>query len=281
MAALLRRPEVQAARRANPAKYDDKSAQGRMNILRDLSDTKVDNLLELAIIESENQGGDRGLVDLRALVHDFTGSKPTTATSAALNTFSAGMHNLGYLLLLPRVAWSSLAEPTAVMLRTGNLPAAVKTFKVYAREAVRSAKSTQELAALGRAVGIVSTQLHDSVMMNRLGGDFDRAMSENVFMTNFFRANFLSQLTNAQNRAAMAGGTYWIRELFKGIDTASAEDPAQVAILRAELNDLGVVGKDQDTLRDWFETIGELPGLGDLNSKGGPNLRGRRGELRG
>ena len=268
-ATMQGRPEVQAAINRNPTKYDPDTAQGRANILRDLADVKVDNIVELIVREGENQGADRDATWMRGLVEDFTGASASGFSQREDNTLASAMRTLTYLKLLGKASWSSIAEPTAVILRTGSFKAAGVTYRQYAREAFRSAETTQDVAQIARAIGLVTNQLHDSVLMNRLGGDFDRAMSGNTMLMSFFKTNLLTQLTNAQRRATMVGGTYWIRQLYVGIEKAGTADPARVKILQAELADLGVGDNSSPVLAAWFKTFDDLPSITDLESAGG------------
>lgn len=268
---VIARKDVQDAISMHPRKYDKTTAAGRLNILRDLTNPRTDNVLEMALIEAENLGADAAdVVKIRETVQDFTGRKSHGAGVAegAVNTLSNTLYVLTYVTLLPRATATALTEPVTTLMRTGSVKAAGRSLQNYMMEAVRSAKTTQERAAFARAIGLVSTQLHDTVLMNRLSGDFGNAVGGNVILARFFRGIGLTQLTNAQRRATMASGFYWMRDMAR-VATDPKMDDVKKAIARAEFKDLGVSDKHMDAMLDWLVQKDEHPSLDDLNSDAG------------
>jgi len=266
--ALMRRKDVKDRMARNPRAYNPKTEQGLRNILK-LANPRTDNILELNIAAATRLGANGDdLRSLRGAVESVTGRETRGAASTHGQRASSFVVVTTYLTLLPRAALTSIAEPTAIMLRTGNVKASFETFKAYLGEAVRGAKTTQDRAALARAIGVVSTPLYDEILMNRLGVDFQHMVSGNAMMARFFRMNFLTPLTNAQRRAVMAGGFAWMRDLGEQV-LASDTDAAQRKRIEAELRELGIKDAEQADFAKWLTQMDTPPTLDDLNSKGG------------
>lgn len=265
---LLRRRDVAARVKQNPRKYDTKSPEGRLRIIQDLADVSRDNVKEMALNEAVKAGADGDAVgQVRANIEEITGRGSNNGIKH-MDRLSAALFALGYIALLPRAAWSSLVEPTTILMRTGSVKAAMKTYQRYAMEAVRSAKSTKEMQAIAEAVGLVSTPLHDVVLLNRMSGDHGSVVSGNTLLTRFFRSNFLSQLTNAQRRSVMVGGTLWLRDLAKQYNDPKLH-AGDRATIEAEFNELGIGGDKLAPMIDWLADGDGMPSLDDLHTPQG------------
>lgn len=268
---VIRRQDVRDQISLKPTRYDVTTPQGRLNILKDLANKKTDNILEMALWEAQSLGADgKDVRTLRGAVEDITGRGAHAASpvSEAANKVANAIYVATYVWLLPKAAMTAITEPLTVLMRTGDFKATAATFGAYMMEAVRAAKTTQERAAFARAIGLVSTPLFDTVLMNRLSGDFGNAVSGNVILSRFFRANGLTQLTNAQRRSVAAGGFYWLRSMAKTMtDPGTSSTNREVA--RAEFLDLGVPAQHVDALADWINQHPEHPTLDDLQSKAG------------
>ncbi|MEM0949529.1 MAG: LPD1 domain-containing protein [Pseudomonadota bacterium] len=272
---LLRRQSIQDAIAAQPAKYATGTPAGRANILRDLADPHKDDLKEIALNEAVKNGakGDDIRV-LRRQVELITGRDPAQGHPVA-ERVSAGLYTLGLITLLPRAAWTSLAEPLTIAFRTRDGRAIFRQMGFYMREAVRSAKSVRELSEIANMVGVVSTPLHDVVMMNRVSGDFGAVVSGQTLLTRYFRTNFLSQLTNAQRRSSLAAGSFWLRDIARDLQSTTLSD-ARRKILEAELNELGVPqGQDRDRFLNWLVNLDNgVPSIDELQTPEGQVFSG-------
>ena len=121
-------------------------------------------------------------------------------------------------------------------------------------------------------VGVVSSPLHDMVLMNRVSDGAQTASAGNVLMTRFFRANFLSQLTNAQRRAVLAGSFYTMRDLARvhaGLDLTTPKGRADTKVIEADFRDYGVSDDNMAGFLTWVGAKDSLPSLDDLNSAEG------------
>ena len=265
---VLGRREVKAAVRRNPTKYNPDSPRGRLNILRDLTDVSRDNVKEMAALEAARLGADGETINaVRHAIEEITGRNRSRGVKHA-DRASAILYMMGHIMLLPRAAWSSIAEPTTVLMRTGDVEAAARTFVYYLREAVRGNKDVKELAAIAEMVGVVSTPLHDTVLLNRMSGDHGNVVSGNTLLTRFFRANFLSQLTNAQRRAVLGAGSYWLRDLAHVLADPK-KSAGHKATARREFAELGVADADVDAFAEWLRKGQGVPSLDDLQSPEG------------
>ena len=266
----LRRSEVRAGIQSNPSKYDTGTARGRANIIRDLTDARKDNRAAMAIWEAQEQGANgEDVTMIKGIVEQITGRTVRhDATMAASNAVAAGIYVLTYITLLPRATLTALTEPITYALRTGDVKGTFRVMGKYLTEAVRSLDSVQERAELARQIGIVSTKLHDVVMLNRLSGDFGNAVGSNVILANYFRANMLAQVTNAQRRAMMDGGFFWLRDLAKQYADPNT-DTARKNIIKAEFAELGIGEDSVDAAVDYMKDRTELWALDDLDTFAG------------
>ena len=270
--AILGRTEVKNAIRANPSKYSTTTPAGRLNILRDLADPKRDNIKEMAFEEARQSGADpEDIIALRATIERIVGN--AGGSTPHLERFTTAVYVLGTILLLPRAALTSVAEPLTFLMRTGDIRNTGRVFATYLREAIRGAKSTRELAALAEMIGVVSTPLHDAVLLNRVADGTAHGSAGNVILSKFFRANFLTQLTNAQRRAVLNGGFYMMRDLAREhAAVASAADPkskAKAQSIRADFRDLGLSDDNFEGFMNWLAAKDGLPSLDDLTTPEG------------
>lgn len=111
----------------------------------------------------------------------------------------------------------------------------------------------------------------------RLADGSAHGSAGNVILTRFFRANFLAQLTNAQRRAALAGGFYFMRDLARDYaslntdpKTGQPKDRVRAQMILNEFKDLGVADGDTDAFMGWLRSKEDgLPSLDDLGTPEG------------
>lgn len=266
---VIRRRDVKDAIRAKPGRYDPDTSAGRLAILRDLANTRTDNVLEIALSEAERAGAYApDVVELRGLIESFAGRKTRGPMADMMHRLAGSAYTFTYMALLSQAAISSLTEPLTIMLRTGDLGVTFRTFLTYLSEAARASATVQQRAALARAIGLTTTVLHDAILLNRLEADSAQMFHGNRLLARFFRANLLSQITNAQRRAAMTGGFLWMQ----GLAQEHAEPKTSSArrkIIAAEFRELGVDDAQHADFMDWLTQQPGLPDLGELDSKAG------------
>lgn len=268
---VLRRKEVRRALENNPKKYNPKTAAGQMNILRDLTNPRADNILEIALALASDHGAHGAdLIELRRVIERLTGRGDQVTVSSWVDVPLQGLYAFTYITLLPRAMWTSVAEPVATLMRTGDVKTMFRTFGRLAMEAARGAKSTKEISEFANMIGLVSNQLHDQIALNRMNGDFHsgRPSGSMHLLARFFRMNGLTQLTNAQRRATMAAGFYWLRDMANQLKNPET-DKAKQEIVRAEFRDLGVPDAHIDAMADWLTQSDQHPTVEDLNSPAG------------
>jgi len=273
---VLARKDVQNrmnAGTAAQAKYGvgrdikDMTEAQRLAVINDLANPAEDNILELLLTEAARSGASHDDVTfLRGAVATIAGRGDHSPNASYMNRFSGWIFAYSYLKLLPRAAITSLTEPVSMLLRTGNAKSMFNTFANYLSELNQSSKSVQERQAIARALGIVSSPLYDTLLMARMGLDQGHITSGNVLLANFFRANFLSAVTNAQRRSVMAGGFTWMRDMAM---THGQTDAIHKKIIEAEFKELGVREEDLTSFMDWLAQSPDLPDLAALDTKAG------------
>lgn len=266
---VIRRKDVKDYLRAQPGKYNPDTPKGRLNILRDLANPASDNVLEMALGEATRAGAyGPDVRELRGMIEDFAGRRTRGPLADHVQRISGAAYVFTYIALLSRAAITGLTEPLTVMLRTGDLKATLGTFGAYLGEAVRAARSTQERAAIARAIGLVSTPLYDTVLMNRLSADSAEMFAGNRLMARFFRANLLTQLTDAQRRSTMVGGFLWMQSLAAEW-SANGVNSGRKQIIEAEFLELGIGKDDLADFMDWLTQTKDLPSLDELDTSAG------------
>jgi hypothetical protein len=270
--AVVARKEVQYQIRSNPARYNTRTEAGRLNVIRDLANPRVDNLKELALKTAAHFGAfGPDIREIRGIIENQTGNVGPGSASPVMrmaNRLSHAIYTYTYLRLLPRAAWASLAEPVTFYLRTGDGKNTLRMFAETAREMasfVKSSDRMQERAAFARAIGLVANEMSDVNMLNRMASDEGTGTRGGVMLLNFFRKTGLTQLTDAQRRAGMAAGFYWMRDLAKTVRDQNASGTKR-EIARAEFRDLGVPDRHIDAMTDWLMQSDDHPGLDDLRT---------------
>jgi|GEM_PF-5489353 len=269
---ILGREAIKDAIRANPRKYDPKTPAGRLAIMRDLADPAKDNIRAIALEEARLAGANPDdLLNMNNQIANIMGTSPFAKVSRATSAITGAVVVYGAGSLLPRAAWTSLAEPMTFYLKTGDFAATSKMLGAYMREAIRSAKSTKELSAIADMVGIVSSPLHDIIMMNRVTDGGDGRGVGAVLMQRFFRANLLTQLTNGQRRATFYGSFFMMQGLANTI-SANATTPKERArqeIARGDLRDAGVSNAQMDAFVTWLNAQDGFPDMATMLTKEG------------
>lgn len=265
---ILTRQDVQDHIRGNPGKYNPNTPAGQLAILNDLANPKTDNIREMALNLAEEHGAKSEAIGLvRQTVETITG-RSGAGQSLWSQRLAGTVYTIGTLRYLPRAAWSSLSEPVGFVTRTGDVKNAFRMFGLYVREAFRGMQSVKDLHALSSMIGVIATPLHDAILMNRLAGEYGDAVSGGVLVSRFFRANLLSQITNAQRRAGVAAGFYHMRDLARALTAPDARD-AKRAILRAEFRDLGIKDAHIDHFAAWIKDKPGLPDLAEMETPEG------------
>ena len=141
------------------------------------------------------------------LVADVTGRNQR----GAWVRFGQNAHNvvqgLGTLAMMERAVWSSLTEPVVAGLATGQMRAAFKNMGYTFGQLMRTADA-RDRTALAELLNVISSPQHDSVMLSRQGVDVNDQPQMGRLLSNFYRATFLTQVTNGQ-RAATVGTSNW------------------------------------------------------------------------
>lgn len=218
------------------------------------TNTKLHRMLE-AMVNAGVRKNDRDMV--QKIVGQVTGTDRSQLPDE-LNRSLGFVHAIGQMTLLGRVVLTSLAEPMTVALQTGKPLDALKGLALTIQEIANNG-SVRERRAMGRVLGIVSGDLADEMISNRLGGTVVESTAMNRASANFFRRVGLTGLTNAQRRASMQLAGSYVMELAQILDddTASQRDKG---FARDELIDAGMRGAQLQDFVNWSrEFTGRVP----------------------
>ncbi len=266
---VLQRQDVRDAVAHTPRRYDPKTESGRTNIIADLANPRTDNLLELALDQAARSGASSDAVTaVRGMVANITGRAGRDPHVTALSRVTGFVYIYTTLALLGRVTFASAVEPLTTYMRTGDVRATFATLTAYLSELNRSSRSVQERAAVARAIGLVSAPLFDAVVMNRLSLDNQNTFRGNVLLSTYFRATLLTQLTNAQRRAAMVGSHLALHHMGREHGDP-ATDRTRKRIIEADIRELGVPDADIPDFLDYLAQSPDLPNLSELDAKPG------------
>lgn len=271
--AILRQKGVQEAIAQNYRRYDPGTPKGRIRVIQELTNPAEHNRLEMTLKEAMRSGANpEDIREIRAMIERITGNM-TSVDHSSLRRLSTAIYVGGTLALLPRTIWTSFSEPLTVFLRTGSPRAALTTMVSYVGEMFRTAKTVQERAALARALGVVTTPLAEGIIQHQMSGMYGDSIQSQRLLASFFSRTGLTHLTNAQRRAALAGGFLWLRELADMVKSPKEKGGLSGSIraerARAEFRELGVGDPDIDAFVDWLLQKDTPPSLDELDSKAG------------
>ena len=153
-----------------------------------------------------------------------TGQQNTRGMSGLMK-FSNVIHAAGSIALMPRAAWSALAEPMNAALATGSMRVGFETFANQFGQLMKTA-SARERTEMAEYLGTVTSAMHDSIMLNRMSANYADSPALNKFMTQYYRITGLTQLTNSQRIAATAAANGFLAKLsrdHRGTDAVAKE----------------------------------------------------------
>jgi hypothetical protein len=191
------------------------------------------------------------LQQFQSLVNQATG-RMTYKNDRHFSQVSQQTHAMGAVLLMSRSVWSSLAEPVNAAMATGELGAAWHTFANQFGAAFRKA-SAAERAEIADMLGVTTSSAYDSIMQSRTGAEYADSPATDRFMSMFYRATFLTQLTTSQRRAAVGTADWLLRKWAKDLqstDTGAGAEARRDDATR-QFNELGI-SAEGNNLRDQF-----------------------------
>lgn len=266
---IIGRGDIEQTVASNPTKYNRDTPVGRLAIIRDLADRSVDNVAELMLEQAKDAGAaGNDIRKMRETVELLTGRSGRGFGHNSLRAVASFFHVWGTVMLLGKAAFSSIAEPITVGLRTRSTKATLRTFTTYLSEAVRTMDSVQDRAMLAKAMGLIASPLYDVTMMSRSGFDPKDALSGSTVVSRFHRATGLAQITNASRRAVMVGGTFWLRDL--AAQYLDPNTPAKrLEQIKGEFRDLGFTDEQMTDMADWLAPLEQLPDVDALDTPQG------------
>ena len=219
-----------------------------------------------ALIARATSAGVRAeeIAKMRELVEAVTGRRKSGLPSAVERGYNA-IHAFGSIALMSHGAFASLAEPMAMMPRTGSVRATYAAWANLAGATFKTASAKQR-AEIANAIGVTVSRLHDSVLANRNEGHYDDSPSLNKIMTRFYRMTRLTQLTNAQRESVMGAAHGAMQAWGKDL---SSPNPRYARDAAAQFRDLGVPDAMHAPLASWLNERPGLPTMADLDTDGG------------
>jgi hypothetical protein len=207
------------------------------------------------MIEAKVLKSDRDMVE--KIVGQVTGTDRSTIPQQTQNMLGA-IHAIGQMTMLGRVVLTSLAEPITTAVQTGRPLDAFRAVALTIQE-IANTGSVRERRMMARALGIVSGDMADEIISNRLGGQVGETGMVQRASAQFFRRIGLTGLTNAQRRAAMQLSGRYVLDLAHVLDDTEASANEQ-SMARAELIDAGLTDDQIQSFVEWSrEFDGRMP----------------------
>lgn len=194
------------------------------------------------------------------MVQNLTG-RNASRLPQAFSGFLNYMHAMGTMMLLPRAVWSSLAEPTAAAIRSGDIRDAFRPY-VNMVKMIAGTADAKEWAQITRVVGAVSNSFADTISANRFGGTFDSTPKTDAMLSRFFQRTMLQGLTNAQRTSIMPLAHEYLVTMASNI-----KNSRKVGDSTALLQELGIA--DTNAFADWILQSEGIPTVDELYDSNG------------
>lgn len=219
---------------------------------------QIENLLQRA----EEAGADpEYLREIRQTIRMLTGRGADYGTRQG-STVWGWTYVAATLSILDKAVFSSLAEPITAGIRLRDPMASLRAVMATIGQLARTGRA-QDRAEIGRISGLITSSAHETLMLNRYGGDFDPSQMQARMLARFFQINLLTPLTNAQRAGMLAVASYAIRKHLKAAVRGSEKS-------QRELADLGIPAEHVEAMHDWVQGLkGGLPTTDDLLDVGG------------
>jgi hypothetical protein len=199
---------------------------------------------------------------IQAIIDQVAGTDISRMPRAAQRLIG-NVHAVGNMTLLGRVVLTSLAEQATIAMQTGKFLDTFRATALLLREAVNT-KAVREQRAIADLLGVVSSDMSQEVVSNRLGGTHGEGIMMQRVSSRFFRNVGLTGLTNAQRRVSMQLAGKYFMELAADVRDADASANSK-ARAREELIDFGLTAGQVDDFAAWAESFArDLPSYRDL-----------------
>lgn len=194
---------------------------------------------------------------------DIATGRKRSELNRAVQSGLAFINAAGTMVLLPRAMLSSLAEPFASGLVTGDIRSGFRLLGMMIGSALGS-PSGKTRFELARALGIVEDGGSNDIMMARYGQTYADATRWDRYVSEMFKATGLTGLTRAQKTHAIGLGHSFLDNQANAILTG--EGPAKENAT-ALLRELGV--RDPEGFAKEMVARGRMPAVDELDSEFG------------
>lgn len=175
-------------------------------------------------------------------------------------------HAIGTIALMPRAVWSAITEPMVTGLRTmpadarAGLNATLRGWGEMLHEITDRGQAAR-MNEIAQYVGAVVGSHYDSINAGRYGASYTDSHSAEALMQSFFKATMLTQLTNAQRRAAIVSAAHWMQSLAQTVSRTaqpgSFAEARRLDTAHFELRELGIDDADQEHFARWLLGLGQ------------------------
>lgn len=278
---LMGRRQVKEAIKNNPTRFNPQSVQGRINIIMNLTDPKVDNRYELLLrqaLKDETTTSDD--VDMfRQVYGNITGLDGKANASNLANRASNFLYAYGTLRLLSRSVTTALSEPMAFYLRTGNAAGMMATITSYIGQLARGSQSAQQTREWASSLELIASPLYDTFLYARLGAEGTLGSSQKI-LSKFMVGNWQTAITNAQLKSVGVGGVVWMRDMAQNVENATGQRKAYLAKqMAAELRELGIADGQQKEFVEFIKDRQQPPTPDEMATEMGQLLKHAIGKL--
>jgi len=233
----------------------------------------IDRNLDLAYAAGANSDD---VHRMRSIIEQVTG-RTRNQVSRGIVKASNYITAFAMARLLPRTAWSAIHEPIMGYLATGDFKSTLGTVARLMKN-IFSQASAQETADLADYIGVTTNILHESVMTSRTT-DYKEDPHLSRIMSQYYRMIGLTQITNAQRRAAVYGGTDYFRRM-ANLASAPAKPGDSTGTLNRRddaqrgLREFGVPDEHHADFAAWLNSFDGIPTVDDLHRTSNQGMAG-------
>lgn len=211
------------------------------------------------------EGNGNLIPDAVGIIRSITGNFNRAGASGATKGAMSLARTWSALAYLPRSMFASLSEPVNIAIRTGNTLDVARAYGQTVRQLIPGVKSkagAKYLHNLASDLGFIGEAIDNLTMLQRIGGENGGLLAKKV-QGKFFKANGLTQLTEANRVASVQIGQTFMRRLSNDITGKTHYE----GIARRLFNELGI-GADKVDGFARFVTGLDKPTAKDLMSAG-------------
>jgi hypothetical protein len=205
-------------------------------------------------------GVDPALQSLTMRAFESSTGRLARGAGGPLYSAASWLQTVGTISILPRSLLSSIAEPAAIGVRTGDVRDSLRAFSGTLGDLIDVAKGNpSEERRLGEALGIIGDALSDSFLQARFGGAVESKVQRKLTAM-FFRAIGLQPWTEANRVAAIRIGRGFIKSIMD-------DHAAGVASSERMLAEFGIAKAGIPAFKTWMDSVDGMPSEADFTEE--------------